>query len=252
MIYILVLFGSLIGLCVLLGARLIQRNRAVRKFVRGIKSRSDTAADRAGITDETDIGRAKRPGRISAIELQQVRTFVCKAEKEFARGNFDEVERCYIQALTIDPDAYEIQAEIAKLYLLTGREAKAEALYKEILNVCDDVSCYSNLGLSYYQQGKYSEACKAYGKALEKDPANAERQFSLGRACIAAQRFKDAAPLLEKASTRLSRNIELLYMLADCYMKLGFKEHAENAYRRINKIEPYNEEVKEKLIALAN
>jgi len=230
----------------------MHRNRAVRKFVRGIKTRSATAEDRVGTSDETDAQRAKRPGRITAIELQQVRTFVCKAEKEFARSNFDEVERCYIQALTIDPDAYEIQAELAKLYLLTEREAKAEALYKEILNVCDDVSCYSNLGLSYYQQGKYSDACKAYEKALEKDPANAERQFSLGRACIAAQRFDQAAPLLEKASTRLSRDTELLAMLADCYMKLGHKEHAEDAYRRINKIEPYNEEVKEKLMALAS
>ena len=235
----------------MLGMRLLQRNRAVRKFVRGIKTRSATAEDRVGISDEKDTQRVKRPGRITAIELQQVRTFVCKAEKEFARGNFDEVERFYIQALTIDPDAYEIQAEIAKLYLLTGREAKAEALYKEILNVCDDVSCYSNLGLSYYQQGKYPEACEAYGKALEKDPTNAERQFSLGRACIAAQRFSEAAPLLEKASARLSRDTELLAMLADCYMKLGHKEHAENAYRRINKMEPYNEEVKEKLTLLA-
>lgn len=235
----------------MLGARLVQRNRAVRRFVRGIKMRSATAEDRAGISYETDTQRMKRPGRITAIELQQVRTFVCKAEKEFARGNFDEVERCYIQALTINPDAYEIQAEIAKLYLLTGRESKAEALYREILNVCDDVSCYSNLGLAYYQQEKYSEACEAYGKALEKDPANAERQFSLGRACIAAQRFDQAAPLLEKASTRLTRDTELLSMLADCYMKLGHKDHAEDAYRRINKIEPYNEAVKEKLAVLA-
>ncbi|MBI5155671.1 tetratricopeptide repeat protein, partial [Candidatus Peregrinibacteria bacterium] len=107
------------------------------------------------------------------------------------------------------------------------------------------------LGLAYYRQGKFVEACQAYQEALNRDPQTPERSSALGRACIAAQRFEEAAPLLEKATQRLARDTELLSLLADCYLQLGMKDKAEDAYRRINKIEPYNEEVKSKLVSLA-
>src|SRR5690606_18742545 len=129
---------------------------------------------------------------------------------------------------------------------------KAEALYKELLGMKEDVSFFSNLGLSYYKQEKYVEACHAYQEALNRDPQTPERSASLGKACIAARRFGDAAPLLEKALLRLSRDTELMHMLAECYLQLNVKNQAEQIYRRIHKIEPYNEGVKQKLSALAN
>lgn len=168
-------------------------------------------------------------------------------EKEIALQNFVEAEYLLIQALTIHPHATETQAELAKLYLTTGREAKAEALYKELLQHKKDVSFYANLGLAYYMQAKYFDACFAYQEALNLDPQTPERSAALGRACIAARRFSDAAPLLEKAISRLSRDTELLHLLAECYVQLGENAKAEDAYRRINKIEPYNEGVKQKI-----
>ena len=73
----------------------------------------------------------------------------------------------------------------------------------------------------------------------------------LGRAYIAARRFEEAAMLLEKAVSRLSRDTELLHLLAECYMQLGRNGKAEEIYLCINKLEPYNEDVKAKLAALA-
>jgi Tfp pilus assembly protein PilF len=96
-------------------------------------------------------------------------------------------------------------------------------------------------------QEKYVDACYAYQEALNLDPQTPERSASLGRACIAAHRFSDAAPLLEKALQRLTKDIELLNLLAECYIQIGEPVKAEEVYRRINKIEPYNEGVKQKI-----
>ena len=204
-----------------------------------------------GFEEEAPVLRPKRNSRTTMRETQEVSVLMRSAEKAFALGKYEEVERLYIQALTVDPDAHHVQAELAKLYLITGREAKAEALYKVLLDSHDDASYHSNLGLAFYKQGKFPKAVAAYKRALDRDPANPERLFCLGRAYIASECFEDAAPLLEKASARLSRNMELLHMLGECYMVLGHKDHAEDVYRRINKLEPYNEEVKEKLTVLA-
>lgn len=252
MLYVLVLSGSLAGIIMLFGFRALLRNRAVRRFVRSIKHRFRSAEERGVLmVEERIISRPRKSPRTSAIELQQVRSLIRQAEKAMAQEKIEDAERLCIQALTVQPNAYDVQAMLAKLYLTTGRENKAEAMYRELLQHRDEVSFHSNLGLAYYRQSKYVEACQAYQEALNRDPQTPERSAALGRACIAAQRFEEAAPLLEKATQRLSRSTELLHLLAECYLQLGATEKAEETYRRINKIEPYDEAVKAKLLGLA-
>lgn len=252
MIYVLVLTVSLLGILLLFGARALLRNRSARRFVRSIKQRFQSAEERGAVfVEEKKLHRPRRSPRASAIELQQVRSLVRQADKALSQNKTEEAERLFIQALTVQPQAIDVQAQLAKLYLTSNRENKAEALYKELLLSRQDVSFFANLGLAYYRQAKYIEACQAYQEALNREPQVPERSFALGKACIAARRYEDAAPLLEKASIRLSRSTELLHLLAECYMQLGQNDKAEETYRRINKLEPYDEEVKAKLLSLA-
>jgi len=252
LIYVLVLFGSLFIICAVLGVRVLLRHRSIRIYVRSVQHRVQQAESRGIVfVEETHVERAKRDPRTSAIAMQKVRSLTREAEKAIARGNIADAEALFIQALTLNSRAYEVQAQLAKLYLSTERAAKAEAMYRELLRQCQDVSFYANLGVAYYRQGKYVGACKAYQAALNLDPKNPERSAALGRACIAAHRYQDAVPLLEKALIRLSRDTALLHLLAECYMQLGLTMKAEETYRRINKLEPYDEEVKAKLAKLA-
>lgn len=248
MLYAIILIGSFLGICALLGARILMRQRTIRRFVRSVRQRFDSAEERgAMLVEETQMHRPRKNPRTSAIELQQVKTFTRSAEKALSQNKIEEAERLFIQALTIHPHAHDVSAQLAKLYLTTGRESKAEAMYKELLQHVDDVSFHANLGLAFYKQEKYVDACYAYQEALNRDPKNPERSAALGRACIAAHRFEEAVPLLEKATAFLTRNTELLHMLAESYLQLGQRDKAEEAYQRINKLEPYNEEVKAKM-----
>lgn len=252
MVYIVVLMGSLIGLSALLAMRIAMRYRAVRKFVRSIRERSGKVKGGAAChtVPDTPLERPRKNARTMHM-VQEVRALERQAEKATAHGKYDEAEKLYIRALTVDPRAHDTQTALAKLYLTTDRDAKAEALYKEILMKIEDAACYANLGLVLYKQGKYAEACAAYERALEKDPSHAQRTFALGRCYMATGQYDLAAPLLERASIRLSRDTVLLRLLAECYMHIKDIDSAEATYRRINKLEPYDEEIKAKLVALA-
>ena len=251
-VYVFVLVGSSVGICVLLGVRVLLRNRSVRKFVRSVRQRVHSAEERGNVfVQETKIERPRKSPRTSAIELQEARSLLRMADKSFAQEKIEEAERHYIQALTILPDDVDTRAQLAKFYLQTGREQKAEVMYIELIAKHDDVSYFANLGLAYYKQKKYIESCWSYREALKRDAKNPERGAALGRACIAARRFREAVPLLEKSCMRLSRDTELLHLLAESYLQLGHREKAEETYKRINKLEPYNERVKEALKALA-
>lgn len=251
--YLAVFLAALSGLILIVGGRLLLQTRAVRRLVRSVKTGFKSAEERgAALVEERTVERPHKNPRTSAVELQKVRSFMRAAEKEIALQNYEEAEHLLIQALTVNPNSIDTLAELAKLYLTTKREAKAEALYKELVLKRDDIAFYGNLGLAYYMQGKYVDACFAYQEALNRDPQAPERSAALGRACIAAQRYKDAAPLLEKALSRLTRDTELLHLLAECYVQLNDNVKAEEVYRRINKIEPYNEGVKEKITTLSS
>ena len=246
-----VLFGSFFGICAILGTRVVLRNRNVRKFVRGVKQRTEHAEQRGFMVRETPVVRPQRNPRASAVEMQQVRSLLREAEKTAARRQYDETEKILIQALTVKPNFLDARAQLAKLYLLTDRDAKAEALYRELLLDANDISFHANLGLACYKQEKYEEACAAYLSALDLDPKSPERAAALGRACIAAHRLTEAAELLERATERLARDTELLRMLAECYEHMGNPRAAEETYRKIHRLQPYDEQVKEKLSMLA-
>ena len=203
------------------------------------------------ILEETPVQRDEKNPRASAIALQECMAHARKAERFIAQEKFDEAEREFIQALTAKPGALDIEAELAKLYLMSGKEQKAEALYKELLQKSDNVSLYSNAALAMYKQGKFADACVYYKEALDRDTQNPERFSTMGKSCIAANRFEEAVPYLEHAVERLPRDTELLRCLAECYEFLQEKQDALEVYAKINKIEPYNEEVKKKLQSLA-
>ena len=251
LVYIIVLFGSFFAICAILGMRVALRHRSVRRFVRSMTQRTESARERGLAFEETPVERPRKNSRASAVELQKLRILLRESEKSSARGNFDDTEKLLIQALTVSPASIEARAQLAKLYLQTQREAKAEALYRELIAECDDVSFFANLGLSCYRLAKYEDARAAYAAALERDSKNPERIAALGRACMAAGSFAEAAALMEKASERLARDTELLHVLAECYERLGDSLRAQDTYRRIHRLQPYDEAVKEKISALA-
>jgi len=85
LVYVFVLFGSLLGILLILGGRVLVRHHAVRRFVRSVRQRTDDAEERgAVILEETKVEKPRKSPRISAIEMQQVRTLTRDAEKAMA------------------------------------------------------------------------------------------------------------------------------------------------------------------------
>lgn len=251
-IYVFVLIGSFVGICAVFSCHALLRQRIIRRFVRSMRKHFQSLQARSThLLEETRTQRPRYLSRVSLLAFQKVRALLRAAERLQAHGREEEAERTLIQALTIHPQTAEVQEQLAKLYLLTDRDQKAEAMYRELLHHSDDPAHYAALGLVEYRQGKYRESCLSYREALQRDPKNPERCAALGRACVAAQCYTEAIPHLEKATLACARDTELLHLLAECYVRTSEAEKAEEVYQRIHRVEPYNEEVKEKLLSLA-
>jgi Flp pilus assembly protein TadD len=224
----------------------------VRRVVRSVKKGLSDAEERnVKLIPDTPTDKAFKSPRARAIELQEVRTLIRDADRSLAKQDYEGAEKELIKALTVNHEDREVKTKLAKVYLETGMEPKAEALYTELLTGNKSPELYSNLGLTFYKQKKYTDSCHAYQESLNLDPQNPDRSYNLGRACIAAKRFEEAVPLLKKASQSLTKDIGLLRLLAECHLQLGDREGAQVAYNEINRLDPRDEDVKTKIRELS-
>ena len=69
--------------------------------------------------------------------------------------------------------------------------------------------------------GRYSEAIDNYEQALKRDPGNAVVRLDLTLAWYKQENFAKAAELLEALRKDHPENRQTLYLLADCYLRLG-------------------------------
>jgi tetratricopeptide (TPR) repeat protein len=102
------------------------------------------------------------------------------------------------------------------------------------------------IGDAYYKKSRYAEAVP-YLEAFQKTSANSTREdnYALGYALYKTAAFEKAVGLFEKISDgtdSLSQNV--LYLLADCFIKTNKKAGAKNAFLAASKMD-FNPVIKE-------
>jgi tetratricopeptide (TPR) repeat protein len=103
-----------------------------------------------------------------------------------------------------------------------GQIPKSILLYEQLVKLePDSVPVRTNLGVALAQVGRYQEAIAQYQEALKRDPRNAVVHLNLALASYKQAEFDKAASELEKLREEHPDNQQSLYLLADCYLRLG-------------------------------
>ena len=101
-------------------------------------------------------------------------------------------------------------------YLQRNQLPEAEAEFVKLTKLApDDPLGYTNLGLTYLQAGRYADAEKALQRARELDPASTEVGLAIARLYSLTGRAAERRATLEKLRQDSTRNIHVLYALAE-------------------------------------
>jgi cytochrome c-type biogenesis protein CcmH/NrfG len=101
---------------------------------------------------------------------------------------------------------------------------EALAAYQTVLKIKPDkAAAYTDIGVVYYQTGKFDDAVQQMQKALAIDPKDAETHYMLGATYIQQQKLDDAEKSFNTA-------IELKPDLAAAYTGLGNVQLARNNF----------------------
>src|SRR6266568_496028 len=152
-----------------------------------------------------DRKRPRWPGNFPAVLVGFLALFLLAEQVAFAQ--------------TPSPDALYRDAVAASE---RGDLARSIALYKQLVELQpDSAEARTNLGVVLAQAGNYDEAVAQYQQALKRAPKNFIIQLNLALAWYKQGNFEEAAAELERLHHVQPENRQSLYLLADCYLRIG-------------------------------
>ena len=156
-----------------------------------------------------------------------------RARLHAARGEFDEAEGLFADAVLMTPDDAVAHALFAEFQLSRGHIPQAAHLASRAIAL-DPTSSRAVVlqGRLLGLQGRVPEARAALERAVSLDPENAEARFQLGALFYAAHLFAEAVPHFERAIALNPLDTRIHDNLALCFELLGVADRADTAYVR--------------------
>jgi tetratricopeptide (TPR) repeat protein len=192
------------------------------------------------------------------------------------RGELDEAQREFEQALELDPDNANALLNMGAIRRIKGRVAEAEHFVKRALQVnpnsisalaqlaeikrdqddldesirlyreamaIDDSQPFLFLGLgdSLQRAARYEEAERAFTSALELDPDSFEGYYNLGVTFMRRDRLDEAVERFEKALELQPNHPAAAFALnnlGDIHLRRGESERAIERFRRAVEVSP--------------
>ncbi len=151
------------------------------------------------------------------------------------------------RATALEPSNPVLWTELGQTQVKNSDHAAAEASFRKALGLKADYR-QAELGLAkaIAGQGKKDEAIKML-EALSRDSGDANAYYELGLVYFNSMRDKDAIRAFSAAVTSSPLNSNALYGLGLAYERSGDKKQALFYYKKVQKLNPGNGEVNEKV-----
>ncbi|MBD3270345.1 tetratricopeptide repeat protein [Candidatus Peregrinibacteria bacterium] len=172
--------------------------------------------------------------------------FYKKAELALKRGQNEEAEKLYIQAISMNPAHIDSHAKLGMIYLNQESMGKAELIYRKlIIAEPEEASYFSNLALTLFHQDKLDESKGFYERSIELDDKRPGRYYSLSRVNYALGDFDNAVLNIQKALALDPDNVDYGLTLAHWYLEKGMQNDTSQLINEILKHWPDNQDALE-------
>jgi tetratricopeptide (TPR) repeat protein len=149
-------------------------------------------------------------------------------------GRYSDAISALTRVTELQPDSAWGYQMLGTAYQLSGDRALARISYEKALQLAPDARAYSNLGTLAFEDGRYSEALKAYEEAARLEPNDPLKHRNLGdvfrrvgQSARARQEYRRAIFLTEDRLRTNADDPETRAMLAVYQAKMGLHRDAE-------------------------
>ncbi len=175
----------------------------------------------------------------STKNFQDIYTYKNLGAAYEAMGRYDKAVEMYRRWREMGIVSHEANNRIALIRLRQGRNAEAEELFKETLEVRPwDWTAHSSLGIIQMESGRLDEAIKTLEP--ERFQENSDAYSLYGVALLRAGRYEEAAKNFFTALSKNPDSTRARNNLAGLYYRTGDREAAIREWKKVLELDPAN------------
>ncbi len=126
-----------------------------------------------------------------------------------------------------------------KVKIMTHDPARMSVYYRrELMDKPDDLFMHYGLALALMGMRQYEQAFAQFDRVMALAPDKNQFKVDLGRACLAAGRFREALPLLSDYCRHFPRNYAARYYLGRAYLDNGLIDDAISTFKALEPVWP--------------
>ena len=149
------------------------------------------------------------------------------------RGDLLPAEEKYLEAGNLLPNSPAPLYHLAHLYIEMGRLGDGQKCYQQALLLDPSYrTAYNSAALRSYRNGRFRQAEQEYRRTLELDPHDGYAHFGLGRLAARRKRWNEAEASLRKSLALESDLPDAHRTLGDVLAGQGLRKEAIAAYQR--------------------
>jgi Flp pilus assembly protein TadD len=170
------------------------------------------------------------PKAVLPLETKDVDELLLAGNAHSSLDQLGEALAVYQAVLQLNPQKAAAHTNIGVVYYQAGRFDDAIAELKKALEIePDDAETYYMLGATYVQQQKLDDAEKAFNQAIELKPDLAAAYTGLGNVYLVRKNTDKAVSTLQKAAELKPNQAETWLALGQAYALQGNKAEAGKA-----------------------
>jgi tetratricopeptide (TPR) repeat protein len=158
--------------------------------------------------------------------------------------NTPEAEKCFNQALQVDPESEDALVGLAELYQQLGDSKKAAEKLKAAVDKHPSARTLFALAQAYEDLEDYKSAADALQHALEAGAEDERIPAELGRDLMASGQLDEALKLYQEMAQQNPRDPETQLRLSEIYIKKNDLVKARAAYARVKVLAGNNPRVR--------
>ena len=150
-----------------------------------------------------------------------------------------EAEKCYQNALKLQPDLAEVQTMLGTVLRTQGRHAEAAVSLRKALQLkAENTEARTQLGHALQDQNKLEEAEACFRRVVRTDSRSATAQFNLGNCLQVEEKIEEAVACYRTALELNPAHFEAHNNLGTILNGQGLSEEAEVHYHAAIKVKP--------------
>ena len=160
------------------------------------------------------------------------------------QGLMEQARKSAQTALSLEPNLFSACYQLAMLARDQGQMVDALKYFNRALEIKPDFEAiYDDVFSIHFQNGDFQEANKINAQALNNFPESAKFHYNAGMLCARRNDFKQAIVCLQQALQFDCENIEIIMMLARVFESHGDTTSASTHFLRAYQLQPDSAEI---------